>query len=91
MLNLFGKRKSRSEPVSMIIPEPESEREDDGTLVAVITAAVSMILAGEHAPLPIPENLLMPGDFVIRSIRRTSQSGIAWNRAGREEQIFSRL
>ena len=66
-------------PAPVVASEPE---EDEGELIAVIAAAVAaaMEAAGE-------------GDasgFVVRSIRRV-QSAPAWNRAGREEQVYSRL
>ena len=66
-------------PVPVVEDEPE---EDEGELIAVIAAAVAaaMEAAGE-------EN---PGGFVVRSIRRVNNAP-AWNRAGREEQVYSRL
>ena len=66
-------------PVPVVEAEPE---EDEGELIAVIAAAVAaaMEAAGE-------ENA---SGFVVRSIRRVSNAP-AWNRAGREEQVYSRL
>lgn len=63
--------------------EPEAEEEDEGELIAVITAAVAAMLADESG-----ESADDSG-FVVRQIRRVGAP--AWNRAGREEQIYSRL
>ena len=62
--------------------EEAAEEEDEGELIAVIAAAVAaaMEAAGE-------ENAK---GFVVRSIRRVNNAP-AWNRAGREEQVYSRL
>lgn len=68
-------------PAPVIEEEPEAE-EDEGELIAVIAAAVAaaMEAAGE-------ENA---SGFVVRSIRRVNNAP-AWNRAGREEQVYSRM
>ena len=54
---------------------------DDGTpspeVVAAISAALAVIMGGE-------------GKFVVRHIKRVQNSS-AWNRAGREEQVYSRF
>lgn len=63
--------------------EPEAEEEDEGELIAVITAAVAAMLAGESG-----ESADDSG-FVVRRVQRVGAP--AWNRAGREEQIYSRL
>lgn len=71
--------------------QPEATVNDDAELVAVITAAVAAMLAQENASAQQenaePEEVK---GFVVRSIRRVSNAS-AWNRAGREEQIYSRL
>ncbi len=67
-----------------VAPVVEAEPEvDDGELIAVIAAAVAaaMEAAGESEE---------PKGFVVRSIRRVNNAP-AWNRAGREEQIYSRM
>ena len=58
------------------------EETDDDELIAVIAAAVAAAMeqAGE-------ENTT---GFVVRSIRRINNAP-AWNRAGREEQVYSRM
>jgi len=64
-------------------PAPEEvEEQDDGELIAVIAAAVAaaMEAAGEEDA----------SGFVVRSIRRVNNAP-AWNRAGREEQVYSRM
>ena len=61
--------------------EETAEEEDEGELIAVIAAAVAaaMEAAGEE-----------PTGFVVRSVRRVNNAP-AWNRAGREEQVYSRM
>ena len=61
--------------------EPVEETDDD-ELIAVIAAAVAAAMeqSGE-------ENTT---GFVVRSIRRINNAP-AWNRAGREEQVYSRM
>ena len=58
------------------------EETDDDELIAVIAAAVAAAMeqSGE-------ENTT---GFVVRSIRRINNAP-AWNRAGREEQVYSRM
>lgn len=62
--------------------EETAEEEDEGELIAVIAAAVAaaMEASGEEEPT----------GFVVRSIRRVNNAP-AWNRAGREEQVYSRM
>ena len=64
-----------------VVEETVAEETDEGELIAVIAAAVAaaMEAAGEE-----------PAGFVVRSIRRVNNAP-AWNRAGREEQVYSRL
>ena len=62
---------------------------DDGELIAVITAAVAAMLEAEAA-VSGAEAGEAPKGFVVRSIRRISNAP-AWNRAGREEQVYSRM
>lgn len=58
-------------------PEPE---EDDGAVIAAITAAIAAIWQAEGKE----------SGFVVRRVRRT-QSSTARARAAREEQIFSHM
>ena len=61
----------------------------EGELLAVITAAVAAMLGAEMAQAAEPEAPISDG-FVVRSFRRVG-SAPAWGRAGREEQVYSRL
>ena len=68
-----------------VVNEPvveEAPAVDDAELIAVIAAAVAaaMEAAGEESA----------SGFVVRSIRRINNAP-AWNRAGREEQVYSRM
>ena len=58
-------------------PEP-APVQDDTQLAAVIAAAIAAIWQDENT------------GFVVRRIRRVNNTS-AWQRAGREEQIYSRL
>lgn len=55
---------------------------DNGELIAVISAAVAAVLDAESGSTG--------SKFVVRTIRRVHNAP-AWNRAGREEQIYSRM
>ena len=57
-------------------------------VVAVITAAIATVLEKE-AEAKGEKKSAQP-QFVVRSIRRISNAP-AWNRAGREEQVYSRM
>ncbi|MBR2942471.1 MAG: OadG family protein [Clostridia bacterium] len=78
----------RSE-VSAPVAAPAAQAENNDELVAVITAAVAAMLEAEAAAggAAVEE---APKGFVVRSIRRISNAP-AWNRAGREEQVYSRM
>lgn len=83
-----GSKKAPAPAAAAPAPAPapavmeEEPEQDDGELIAVIAAAVAMAMeaAGE-------ENTT---GFVVRSIRRINNAP-AWNRAGREEQVYSRM
>ena len=73
-------------PAAAPVVEVASNNEE---LVAVITAAVAAMLEAEAAAgTAVAEEA--PKGFVVRSIRRISNAP-AWNRAGREEQVYSRM
>ena len=87
MIMTGGKGKKKAEaPAPAAAPAPVAEEAveetDDDELIAVIAAAVAAAMeqAGE-------ENTT---GFVVRSIRRINNAP-AWNRAGREEQVYSRM
>ena len=61
------------------VPEPATPAPSGipGDVLAAITAAISAVWEGETG-------------FTVRRVRRVSNAP-AWNRAGREEQTYSRL
>lgn len=65
-------------------PAVPAAQANEGELMAVITAAVAAMLSEEKGA-PVDES-----GFVVRAVRRVSNAP-AWNRAGREEQVYSRL
>ena len=56
----------------------------DGELIAVITAAIAVAMEAEASGAE------KKNGFVVRSFRRVNNAP-AWNRAGREEQVYSRM
>ena len=84
MASTTGKKKAAAPAPAAPAPEEEEpvEETDDDDLIAVIAAAVAAAMeqSGE-------ENTT---GFVVRSIRRINNAP-AWNRAGREEQVYSRM
>ena len=64
---------------------PAAPQADNGELIAVIAAAIAATMEAEAAVGGKKAN-----DFVVRSIRRVNNAP-AWNRAGREEQVYSRM
>ena len=84
MASATGKKKAAAPAPDAPAPVAEEpvEETDDDELIAVIAAAVAAAMeqAGE-------ENTT---GFVVRSIRRINNAP-AWNRAGREEQVYSRM
>ena len=69
-------------PAPAPVIEETAEEEDEGELIAVIAAAVAAAMEAAGAEEPT--------GFVVRSIRRVNNAP-AWNRAGREEQVYSRI
>ena len=69
-------------PAPAPVVEETAEEEDEGELIAVIAAAVAAAMEAAGAEEPT--------SFVVRSIRRVNNAP-AWNRAGREEQVYSRM
>lgn len=84
MASTTGKKKAAAPAPAAPAPVAEEpvEETDDDELIAVIAAAVAAAMEqfGE-------ENTT---GFVVRSIRRINNAP-AWNRAGREEQVYSRM
>ena len=69
-----------------VASQSAQEASNADELIAVITAAVAAMLAQENGEEPQEE---IKG-FVVRSVRRVTNAP-AWNRAGREEHVYSRL
>ena len=82
----MGKKKTVSPPamVSKQVPAPvtdvreEVQEENDDAVIAAITAAIICMMGQRNS------------GFTVRHIRRIS-GGPAWQRAGREEQVNSRM
>ena len=78
--------KKKTEPVEVkpvaeaAAPAPAAAPVDDGTPSPEVVAAISAALAV----------MLGEGKFVVRHIKRINNAP-AWNRAGREEQVYSRF
>lgn len=64
-------------PAPVTAPAPARTAAQDDTLIAVITAAVACAMEEGTA-------------FTVRRVRRVSNAP-AWQKAGREEQIYSRF
>ena len=87
-----GLTKKSAKPAAAPAPAPapapvpaaaaEEPEEDEGELIAVIAAAVAAAMEAAGAE--------DASGFVVRSIRRVNNAP-AWNRAGREEQVYSRM
>lgn len=73
-----------SAPAAAVSAPTSTAQANEGELMAVITAAVAAMLSEEKGA-PVDES-----GFVVRAVRRVSNAP-AWNRAGREEQVYSRL
>lgn len=84
MRSVNGQKKSKEMPAeasdNLVVEEETVQEEDDNELIAVIAAAVAAVLEAEDEET----------GFVVRSIRRINNAP-AWNRAGREEQVYSRM
>ncbi len=72
----------KAEAPSIVI---QTANVNDDTVVAAISAALMAVLEEEVKENPAKAK----STFVVRSIRRMGTP--AWNRAGREEQVYSRL
>ena len=87
-----GLTKKTAKPAAAPAPAPapapvpataaEEPEEDESELIAVIAAAVAAAMEAAGAE--------DASGFVVRSIRRVNNAP-AWNRAGREEQVYSRM
>ncbi len=90
LLNLFmsiGKKKKAAVPApkaeaaapaaAQAAVQPAEQAGVSGEVLAAITAAIAAVWQGETG-------------FVVRRVRRVSNAS-AWNRAGHDEQVYSRL
>lgn len=86
-MNMLFARKKKAPKVAPPAPAPapvaapvveEPKAQDDSVLAAVIAAAVAAMWQDENT------------GFVVRRIRRVNNAS-AWQKAGREEQTYSRL
>ena len=84
MKNTAGKTKAETPAPAPapVVEEAAEEETDDDELIAVIAAAVAAAMEATGAE--------DASGFVVRSIRRINNAP-AWNRAGREEQVYSRM
>lgn len=79
------KKKQADPPASAPVPAPAPvaaapvAQEDEGELIAVLSAAVAMMTEGTG------------GKYRITSFRRVGTNAPAWNRAGRQSMISSRF
>lgn len=85
-----GKKKNKSESV-----EVKNTDEISGDVLAAITAALAVhnetVPADVVAAIAAALNMVMgEGNFVVKHVKRIHNAP-AWNRAGREEQIYSRF
>ena len=78
----IGGKASAKDAPSIVI---ETSNVGDDAVVAAISAAIMSIIEEEVKENPEKAK----NTFVVRSIRRMGTP--AWNRAGREEQVYSRL
>lgn len=80
--NKRAAQETKAAPAAPVLQEEtrEEEAEDQGAVIAAITAAVAMIFESERHE----------GGFVVRRVRRC-QGSTARARAARDEQMFSRL
>ena len=97
LLSLFSgnKKKEKKAPVKAQPSKSASTDEVPGEVLAAITAALTMnneaASAEVVAAISAAITMVMGGEkFVVRHVKRISNAP-AWNRAGREEQIYSRF
>ena len=99
LLSLFSgnkkKEKKQKAPAKAQSSKSASTDEVPGEVLAAITAALAMnneaASAEVVAAISAAITMVMGGEkFVVRHVKRISNAP-AWNRAGREEQIYSRF
>ena len=80
--NIAAPKAAKTDAPNIII---QTANVNDDAIVAAISAALMTVLEEEVKENPAKAK----NTFVVRSIRRVGTP--AWNRAGREEQVYSRL
>ncbi|MGI6585560.1 MAG: OadG family protein [Lutisporaceae bacterium] len=83
LLSKAGTAEKKNEPVKIdSVEEPEEAVstlvEDNGELIAVISAAVAAFMGNNR-------------NFAVRSINRVEDNTPAWAKIGRQEQMLNRL
>ena len=80
--NMAAPKAAKTEAPTIVI---QTANVNDDAVVAAISAALMTVIEEEVKADPAKAK----NTFVVRSIRRIGTP--AWNRAGREEQVYSRL
>ena len=80
--NVAAPKTAKTEAPTIVI---QTANVNDDAVVAAISAALMTVIEEEVKENPAKAK----NTFVVRSIRRVGTP--AWNRAGREEQVYSRL
>ena len=81
--NIAAPKAAKTDAPNIII---QTANVNDDAIVAAISAALMTVLEEEVKENPAKAK----NTFVVRSIRRVGGTP-AWNRAGREEQVYSRM
>ncbi|MBE5800574.1 MAG: hypothetical protein E7321_11610 [Clostridiales bacterium] len=80
--NIAAPKAAKTDAPTIVI---QTANVNDDAVVAAISAALMTVIEEEVKENPAKAS----STFVVRSIRRVGTP--AWNRAGREEQVYSRL
>jgi len=80
--NIAAPKAAKTDAPTIVI---QTANVNDDAVVAAISAALMTVIEEEVKENPAKAK----STFVVRSIRRVGTP--AWNRAGREEQVYSRL
>ena len=80
--NLSAPKAAKNDAPAIVI---QTANVNDDAVVAAISAALMTVIEEEVKANPVKAK----NTFVVRSIRRIGTP--AWNRAGREEQVYSRF
>ena len=80
--NMTAPKAAKTEAPAIVI---QTANVNDDAVVAAISAALMTVIEEEVKANPAKAK----NTFVVRSIRRIGTP--AWNRAGREEQVYSRM